>query len=272
MKVAFFSETGNNQRYPRDFPNARTENSVLVYLYVMGRPKTQIKKNCMLCNTEFEVIKSREYTAKFCTHKCSTDWNKGKPTWNAGKKYEEIYTEEQIQYIKSRQSHPGELNPNYGKTTSDKVKKIISKANKGCPAWNKGLELTGYMSHRDQSGKKNPYIQKILKEDNITYDEYLERFTDRELYYKEVRRITNQQPIETLENYDKRGQGSGNYHLDHIYPITMGFRRGIPAELIGDIKNLQFIPVEENLIKNSKVTEDAETTINSLYFRKSSYR
>ena len=25
MKVAFFSETGNNQRYPRDFPNARTE-------------------------------------------------------------------------------------------------------------------------------------------------------------------------------------------------------------------------------------------------------
>ena len=25
MKVAFFSETGNNQRYPRDFPNSRTE-------------------------------------------------------------------------------------------------------------------------------------------------------------------------------------------------------------------------------------------------------
>ena len=25
MKIAFFSETGNNQRYPRDFPNARTE-------------------------------------------------------------------------------------------------------------------------------------------------------------------------------------------------------------------------------------------------------
>jgi|TARA_R100000479_G_scaffold174980_1_gene124743 hypothetical protein len=25
LKVAFFSETGNNQKYPRDFPNARTE-------------------------------------------------------------------------------------------------------------------------------------------------------------------------------------------------------------------------------------------------------
>ena len=25
MKVAFFSETGNNQQYMRDFPNARTE-------------------------------------------------------------------------------------------------------------------------------------------------------------------------------------------------------------------------------------------------------
>ena len=25
MKVAFFSEIGNNQKYPRNFPNARTE-------------------------------------------------------------------------------------------------------------------------------------------------------------------------------------------------------------------------------------------------------
>ena len=24
-KIAFFSETGTNQKYPRDFPNARTE-------------------------------------------------------------------------------------------------------------------------------------------------------------------------------------------------------------------------------------------------------
>jgi hypothetical protein len=25
VKIAFFSETGTNQKYPRDFPNARTE-------------------------------------------------------------------------------------------------------------------------------------------------------------------------------------------------------------------------------------------------------
>ena len=25
MKIAFFSEMGSNQKYPRDFPNARTE-------------------------------------------------------------------------------------------------------------------------------------------------------------------------------------------------------------------------------------------------------
>ena len=25
MKVAFFSETGNNKKYSRDFPNSRTE-------------------------------------------------------------------------------------------------------------------------------------------------------------------------------------------------------------------------------------------------------
>ena len=32
MKIAFFSETGNNQRYPRDFPNAQNRGGLVFTL------------------------------------------------------------------------------------------------------------------------------------------------------------------------------------------------------------------------------------------------
>lgn len=44
------------------------------------------------------------------------------------------------------------------------------------------------------------------------------------------------------------------YEIDHIYPIKKAFNHGIPAELIGDIKNLRIIPHTENRSKSGKVT------------------
>jgi hypothetical protein len=43
MKIAFFSETGNNQRYPRDFPNARTEVAWCLALGIVIIPKENPK-------------------------------------------------------------------------------------------------------------------------------------------------------------------------------------------------------------------------------------
>lgn len=40
--------------------------------YIYKREKIRIKKTCLICKNDFEVIKSREKTAKFCSFKCAS--------------------------------------------------------------------------------------------------------------------------------------------------------------------------------------------------------
>lgn len=47
------------------------------------------------------------------------------------------------------------------------------------------------------------------------------------------------------------------YDIDHIVPISYGYKNQLPAELIGSIENLRIISNKENLIKNNKITDDA---------------
>ena len=49
MKVAFFSETGTNQKYPRDFPNARTE---VAWCLALDAPMCHLKQ---LPNDHFDL-------------------------------------------------------------------------------------------------------------------------------------------------------------------------------------------------------------------------
>ena len=65
-----------------------------------------------------------------------------------------------------------------------------------------------------------------------------------------------------LENSDKRGWK--NHHLDHIYPISLGFHNKIPPKKIGNIKNLQFIPYKENLRKGSTITNESRNALRRL--------
>jgi len=85
----------------------------------------------------------------------------------------------------------------------------------------------------------------------MSYNEYMNKLSEKEKYYKKVLNITKKQPIKLLENYKKRGRAGidGAYHLDHIIPIIYGFINDIPSEIIGDISNLQFITWEDNLHK-----------------------
>ena len=70
-------------------------------------------------------------------------------------------------------------------------------------------------------------------------------------YKSEVLKMTNRQPIETLDNYSKRGISGldGAYHLDHKYSILEGFNQNINPDIIGNITNLEFIPWEDNVKK-----------------------
>jgi|APSaa5957512576_1039674.scaffolds.fasta_scaffold07885_2 hypothetical protein len=113
----------------------------------------------------------------------------------------------------------------------------------------KGKKLT--KEHRDNisSGLINSYY-------GIGITEWKALQDDKAMYYRDVWRVTKNQPIDTLPNYKKRGNAGidGNYQLDHIYPISRGFMNGIPADVIGNISNLQMLDWYENRVKGNSLT------------------
>lgn len=77
--------------------------------------------------------------------------------------------------------------------------------------------------------------------------------TERQLkaeYRKEVWRLT-EQVAHLIPGIETRGWKQ--YNVDHIYPIAAGYKNGIPAELIADIKNLRMLHQSLNEQKNRKV-------------------
>ena len=71
-----------------------------------------------------------------------------------------------------------------------------------------------------------------------------------ELYKNKVWAETNRNNLTLLENYEKRGRT--DYHLDHMYSITRGFKNNVPPEIIGHICNLTMLPHKENRSKYIK--------------------
>lgn len=88
---------------------------------------------------------------------------------------------------------------------------------------------------------------------NISLDEWKSLQSDKEFYYKEVWRITKQQNLHLLENYDKRGNAGqvDAYQIDHIYPISKGFINQISPDVIGNINNLQMLHWLDNRKKGN---------------------
>ena len=101
--------------------------------------------------------------------------------------------------------------------------------------------------------KKYPKIKQKIK--NI-------KDLEKKLYYAMVWGVTEEQPLQILENSDKRGWK--NHHLDHIYPIAMGFHNKIPPKKVGNIKNLRFIPYKDNLSKGATLTKESRNALRRL--------
>jgi hypothetical protein len=93
----------------------------------------------------------------------------------------------------------------------------------------------------------------------------IEQKNNYELYRKLVYRYTRM----SLRNFNdtinpkklKRGNKNGEYHLDHKFSISEGFKNNIPPFIIGSQYNLEYIPNKENLSKLS----GCSITINDLY-------
>jgi transposase len=122
----------------------------------------------------------------------------------------------------------------------------------------KYLQLTDYR----RSVSVGASVGLVRRYRGTSYDKYLDIQNDFKKYKNDVMKITRQQPINELINYDKRGKSGvdGAYQLDHKYSILEGFKNGVSPEIIGRIVNLEFIPWEENIKKRTKCS----ITINEL--------
>ena len=104
-----------------------------------------------------------------------------------------------------------------------------------------GVAAKGALKQMKTKVEKGIYIDPALKSEWTRYK-------------ATVLNITAKQDVESIEHYEKRGRAGivGAYHLDHKYSIAEGFKQNVAPEIIGDIKNLEFITWEENLSKKDK--------------------
>lgn len=140
----------------------------------------------------------------------------------------------------------GKLNPRFG--TKHSVESITK------------------IGNSSKKSMSNPKIREkirksiVEKQLGISYETYLLNITPWEKYKKDVWRITNTQKISGLENHNKRGRTDidiNAYHLDHIVSLKVGFNKNIPPHIIGDIKNLRFIPAKDNC-KKSYISNESD--------------
>jgi hypothetical protein len=158
------------------------------------------------------------------------------------------------------------------KENNESVRKMSEKVsnkwkenfNNGYEVWNKGLTkdnniIVNKMSEKRKGKKHSEEVKKIISfhskmrwEQGVYDNQYGKNYKEFKKYQHKVHKLTHK--IKNLiEGFDESKHGKmgvgGAYQIDHIIDIKFGFYNNIPAEEIADLKNLQFIPWEENLKK-----------------------
>lgn len=70
----------------------------------------------------------------------------------------------------------------------------------------------------------------------------------RRAYNRQVRRLTEQQPLDQVPGIELRGP---DYHLDHAVSVTAAWEAGWSPEQCADVANLQVLPRAENMRKGT---------------------
>jgi hypothetical protein len=241
-----------------------------VYCYLKDTIPNKLCKNCKLGKVSFDTF-SKGYN-DYCSVRCSSNSNikKNNIVDTVNKKYGvnnvgTVTRKKALETMDNKYGSHISLTEQYKekfKETSIKnygvdhpfkssiVKQKIS---------DKNLEIYGTihpMKNNDilnkslQTRKNNGYIFKWSEEDLKLYERYRQKVTYlSEKNYKE--HIDKINPM----SYTR---GHLTYHLDHIYPVILGFINNIDAELISDYKNLQILPHLENRSKSSNTDMTVE--------------
>lgn len=118
----------------------------------------------------------------------------------------------------------------------------------------------------DNIMKNTDIVQKALqkkKEKGLIYKWSVEDLKNYDRYRQKVTRLSEKNYNENIDtiNPDRLQRGHLTFHLDHIYPVLLGFINGIDAELIADAKNLQILTHDENRNKSC----NTEMTLEDFY-------
>jgi hypothetical protein len=164
--------------------------------------------------------------------------------YKKGKTEVELYGKNKAEEISKKKSEAlkGKNRPEF----SEEWKQNMSKSRKESEVYKAWMNSEEYKNKRRAINAMRYY--------GMTLDEWYSMAEEKQLYYLKVKSITRSQDLKSLPDYEKRGHAKNNgYHLDHIYPISLGYINNIPAEEIAHISNLQYIPWKENILKSNKI-------------------
>lgn len=194
-------------------------------------------RNCAYVKTEEHKKKISEAQIKYCSIVSRVEHFGGE------EKYKEK-CKKQADKLKGRKRLP----------FSDEWKAKMGETRRNSEIYQNWMKSDEYRKTRQRIAIENHHP-------DLTHEEWLEMTDDRKIYYSQVWFHTEKQPLHLLENIEKRSEHSKNpdaYHLDHIVPISYGFKKQISPEIIGDISNLQMLPWLENILKGNKYEGNCE--------------
>jgi hypothetical protein len=111
---------------------------------------------------------------------------------------------------------------------------------------------------------KNPEIVskgiQTKKEKGLIFKWSDEEIKSYEKYRQKVTYLSDKSYLENIDliNPEKLNRGHLTNHLDHIYPVILGFVNNIDAKLISNYKNLQLLPHLENRSKGERTDMSIE--------------
>jgi hypothetical protein len=212
-----------------------------------------LEKICKQCNIKFTLLRAgkKELKRKFCNKFCSNRWasTHRSDSWRT----------------KNSLAKQGENNPMFGvslkhpnslanlvrgywagKTLSEEHKQKIAKSGLGRIV--KPESIKKYIQTGIDQGR-------FWKPDDPEYLEFKK-------YRRKVYYWSSKNDLTQLTNHNNRGLT--DYHLDHKYSITEGFKNKVPPKIIGSIYNLEFLLYTDNVKKGTKCSITLEK-LNELF-------
>jgi len=272
------TESSVSKHYPELLQNLSNINFVnnfnqKVYCYLKNIDKIPTCLHCKISNVYFDTFSKGFH--KYCSIKCSSNSEIKKNTIKdtVNEKYG-VDNIGEVTRDKALETMIDKYGSHISKTDQYKEKfKKTSLENYGFdhPFKNKIIRDKIKNTNIKTYGFENPMKNKNISEKGLLTKKdkgLIFKWSDEELklyenYRRKVTYLSEKSYQEHISELNPEGYKRGHvtYHLDHIYPVILGFVNKVEAELISDYRNLQILTHIENRVKHDKT----EMTLDDFY-------